>query len=69
MNQVCFWFIDEFDFRGFDEEFGWIYVFVYGVDLLIEIVKMKYFLKDDSLKILIIIKRVMIIDDILILNG
>ncbi|KUH47779.1 hypothetical protein AC762_10245, partial [Streptococcus agalactiae] len=29
----------------------------------------KYFSKDDSLKILTIIKRVMITDDILTLNG
>ncbi|HFZ7166148.1 TPA: DUF2812 domain-containing protein [Streptococcus agalactiae] len=51
------------------EDSGWIHAFAHGADLLTEIVKMKYFSKDDSLKILTIIKRVMITDDILTLNG
>lgn len=69
MNQAFSWLIDEPDFRGFDEELGWIHAFAHGADLLTEIVKMKCFSKDDSLKILTIIKRVMITDDILTLNG
>ncbi|HEO6190119.1 TPA: DUF2785 domain-containing protein [Streptococcus agalactiae] len=69
MNQAFSWLIDEPDFRSFDEELGWIHAFAHGADLLTEIVKMKCFSKDDSLKILTIIKRVMITDDILTLNG
>ncbi|MCC9903846.1 DUF2785 domain-containing protein, partial [Streptococcus agalactiae] len=69
MNQAFSWLIDEPDFRGFDEELGWIHAFAHGADLLTEIVKMNCFSKDDSLKILTIIKRVMITDDILTLNG
>lgn len=69
MNQAFSWLIDEPDFRGFDEELGWIHAFAHGADLLTEIVKIKCFSKDDSLKILTIIKRVMITDDILTLNG
>ncbi|EGE54440.1 hypothetical protein SPB_1081 [Streptococcus parauberis NCFD 2020] len=66
MDQVLFWLTVESDFRGLDENLGWVHAFAHGADLLTEIVKMEYFSKNESRKILDIIKRIMIIDDMLL---
>ncbi|HEN3050084.1 TPA: DUF2785 domain-containing protein [Streptococcus agalactiae] len=60
------WISEEDQIKIMNQACSWL---IDEPDLLTEIVKMKYFSKDDSLKILTIIKRVMITDDILTLNG